>query len=104
MSNSSHLSPDQIREGLKEVIDPEGGINIVDLGLVYNIDSGLDQITIDMTMTLPACPMGPYIQDDEEQTLQELAGETTAIKVKVVWDPPGSPEQMSDWAREQLGG
>lgn len=103
MSNSSHLSPDQIREALKEVIDPEVGINIVDLGLVYNIDSGPDQITIDMTMTSPACPMGPYIQDDVEQTLQELAGETTAIKVNVVWDPPWSPEQMSDWAREQLG-
>ncbi len=103
MSNSSHLSLDQIREALKEVIDPEVGINIVDLGLVYNIDSGPDQITIDMTMTSPACPMGPYIQDDVEQTLQELAGETTAIKVNVVWDPPWSPEQMSDWAREQLG-
>lgn len=103
MSDSSHLSLDQIREALKEVIDPEVGINIVDLGLVYNIDSGPDQITIDMTMTSPACPMGPYIQDDVEQTLQELAGETTAIKVNVVWDPPWSPEQMSDWAREQLG-
>lgn len=103
MSNSSHLSLDQIREALKEVIDPEVGINIVDLGLVYNIDSGPDQITIDMTMTSPACPMGPYIQDDVEQTLQELAGETTAIKVNVVWDQPWSPEQMSDWAREQLG-
>lgn len=103
MANTAHLSSDQIREALREVIDPEVGINIVDLGLVYYIDPTPDQITIDMTMTSPACPMGPYIQDDVEQTLKDLAGESTAIQVNVVWDPPWSPDKMSDWAKSYLG-
>lgn len=103
MPAAPHLSVDQIREVLREVIDPEVGINIVDLGLIYKIDSTPEQITIEMTMTSPACPMGPYIQDDVEHTLQELAGDSTRIKVDVVWDPPWSPEQMSDWAKAHLG-
>jgi metal-sulfur cluster biosynthetic enzyme len=96
--------PDLLREFLREVIDPEIGINIVDLGLVYGIQlSGDGVATIRMTLTTPGCPLGGYLDDAIRDTLWGAPG-VTDVDVEIVWDPPWDPdEMMSDWAKGQLG-
>lgn len=101
--SNTHPSEDQIREALREVIDPEVGINIVDLGLVYGIKAWDGHIHVAVTMTTPACPLGEYITDSMQGALQRLAPETKDIQVNLVWDPPWRPSMMSDDAKAQLG-
>ncbi len=102
------LSEDQVREQLKKVIDPELFVNIVDLGLVYVVDvgePGTDQkqnIQIEMTLTSPMCPAGPQLVAECKQFASELE-EVGEVDVKVVMDPPWTPERMTDDARDQLG-
>ncbi len=97
-------SPEMLRDLLREVIDPEIGINIVDLGLVYGIglpDGGT--VVIEMTLTTPGCPLGGYIEDAIREALWGAPG-VSDVEVRIVWDPPWDPdEMMSDWAKEQLG-
>ena len=93
---------EQVRTCLESVIDPELGLNIVDLGLVYPIDVGEDGIRVEMTLTTPGCPMAKMILANVEQILRERFPDTK-IDIKLVWDPPWSPEQMSDSAKESLG-
>ncbi len=102
------LSEDLIREMLKEVKDPELFVNIVDLGLIYNVtispepaDAGR-QVAIDMTMTSPACPAGPQLIADTKRvvgTHRDVGG----VEVRIVMDPPWTPDRMTDAARDQLG-
>ena len=97
-------SPMMLRELLREVIDPEIGINIVDLGLVYDVGlSGDGVAAIRMTLTTPGCPLGGYI-DDEIHRILWGAPSISDIEVRIVWDPPWDPdEMMSDSAKDQLG-
>ncbi len=97
-------SPEALREVLREVIDPEIGINIVDLGLVYDAGlSGDGVATIRMTLTTPGCPLGGYIEDEIRNILWGVPG-VEDVDVRIVWDPPWDPdEMMSDWAKDQLG-
>jgi metal-sulfur cluster biosynthetic enzyme len=97
-------SPEMLRELLREVIDPEIGVNIVDLGLVYDVRlSGDDVAMVRMTLTTPGCPLGGYIDDEIRNTLWDAPG-VADVDVRIVWDPPWDPdEMMSDWAKEQLG-
>ena len=83
--------------------DPEIGINIVDLGLIYDIDrSGDGAVAIRMTLTTPGCPLGGYLTDSVAGTLRDVPG-VTGIDVRIVWDPPWDPDaMMSDWAKDQL--
>jgi metal-sulfur cluster biosynthetic enzyme len=101
------VSEDLIREELKKVIDPELFVNIVDLGLVYEVtilDAEEDKknIKIDMTLTSPMCPAGPQLIAQSRQVVAaiESVGE---VEVKIVLDPPWSPDRMTDDARDQLG-
>ena len=94
---------DAVRSALRQVIDPEVGINIVDLGLVYRIDVSPEQVTIDMTMTSPACPMGDMIMGDVDAALDAALPPEIKIVVRMVWDPPWSPEMMQPEAREHFG-
>ena len=101
------LSEDAVREELKKVIDPELFVNIVDLGLIYVVDleSTEDEkfdIKIDMTMTSPMCPAGPQLIANSKQVLTAL-DEVNDVEIKVVMDPPWSPDKMTDDARDQLG-
>jgi metal-sulfur cluster biosynthetic enzyme/nitrite reductase/ring-hydroxylating ferredoxin subunit len=101
------LSEDLVREELKKVIDPELFINIVDLGLIYNVDlvpaaEGKTDCKIDMTMTSPMCPAGPQMIQNSKQVLGQLAGMGN-IEVKIVLDPPWTPDKMTQEARDQLG-
>jgi metal-sulfur cluster biosynthetic enzyme len=94
---------DDIRDALKAVIDPELGINIVDLGLVYQALRNGDDIHIELTMTTPACPLGDMMTEEIKLVLQQRFPDVHSVRVELVWDPPWSPELMSEESRQQLG-
>lgn len=96
-------SEDAVREALRQVIDPEVNLNIVDLGLVYGVDVSADEIRIIMTMTTPACPVGPMITGQAETVAGALAPEGVAVVVDLVWEPPWRPDMMSEMAKVALG-
>ena len=91
---------DDVTEAMKDVVDPELGINVVDLGLVYGIQ--IDQnnhAVIDMTLTSAACPLTDVIED---QSAQALEGLVDGFRVNWVWMPPWGPEKITDDGKEQL--
>ncbi len=88
---------------LRTVIDPELGINIIDLGLVYQASQEGTLARVQMTMTTPACPMGPYLEEQVKESLLSVPLGISEVEVEVVFDPPWSPEKMTPEAREQLG-
>ena len=96
--------PDQetIIDALKTVKDPELGVNIVDLGLVYTIQSREDEVDVEMTLTSPACPAGPEILRNAVGAIEGLDGVSKA-NVKLVMSPPWTQDRMSDDARDELG-
>jgi len=91
-----------VREALRQVMDPEIGINIVDLGLIYGLAVSAGRIAVTMTLTTPTCPMGDLLLDEVEAALGRLAP-GVEIDLEVVWEPPWSAEKMSDAARQQFG-
>jgi len=101
--NSEIPSEEAVREALRQVIDPEVGVNIVDLGLIYEISTGAGRIHVRMTMTTPACPLGPYLTDSVTDALHQCAPNAEDINVELVWDPPWEPAMMSEDAKKQLG-
>ncbi len=96
------VTEEKIFENLKTVIDPEIGINIVDLGLIYNLDFDDKKIDVTMTLTTPGCPMHSSITSWVKEALLSL-DENIEVNVNLVWQPPWSPEDMSDEAKRQLG-
>ncbi len=88
---------------LHNVIDPEVGMNIVDLGLIYGVEISGNKLRVDLTMTTPACPMGDMIMDDARRALTGLAPAGAEIDINLVWDPPWSPDKMSENARDHFG-
>ena len=109
----SHREPTSIRSttmidqetlvsALKTVKDPELNVNVVDLGLVYSIQTQDDQVDVEMTLTSPACPAGPEILRNAVAALEKVEGVTKA-NVKLVMSPPWSPDRMTDAARDELG-
>lgn len=104
MTETAQLSPerfDEISEALKDVVDPELGINIVDLGLIYDLswDVENDALVIHMTLTSAGCPLTDVI---EEQTSQSLEGVVDQYRVNWVWLPPWGPERITDEGREMM--
>jgi metal-sulfur cluster biosynthetic enzyme len=89
-------------EALREVVDPELLINIVDLGLVYGIQQQDEKVTVEMTLTSPACPAGPQLVQQAKLALEKLDGVSDA-EIKLVLSPPWTPDRMTDEARDQLG-
>jgi metal-sulfur cluster biosynthetic enzyme len=100
------ITEDSIRESLKEVVDPELFVNIIDLGLVYQVTTeevdGKSNIAIEMTLTSPACPAGPQLVQQSKDVLGRLEG-VGAVDVKLVMSPPWTPDRMTEEARDQLG-
>lgn len=86
---------------LREVLDPEFPISVVDLGLVYDIRRDAGRVEVDVTFTATACPCMDFIKDDVRERLQRERG-VDEVVVQVVWDPPWTRERMSEAAREQL--
>jgi len=97
------MHEEQIRETLMQVLDPEVGINIVDLGLVYEIYINPEEIHIQITMTSPACPLHGVITRDMDKILRQTFPDLGAMTIELVWEPPWSPEMMSIAAKKQLG-
>ena len=95
-------TPDQVKEVLRGVFDPELHMNIVDLGLVYGVEVNGDKVLVRMTLTSPGCPYGPYLIHQVRDTAQTLKGITSA-DVEVVWDPPWGPHMMTEEVRLELG-
>jgi metal-sulfur cluster biosynthetic enzyme len=94
---------DDILAALKTVIDPELGINIIDLGLVYHAARTANGINIALTMTTPACPLGEMMTEEIKLVLGDRFPDLPDVRVEIVWDPPWSPELMSEESRRQLG-
>ncbi|MBT0962106.1 metal-sulfur cluster assembly factor [Denitromonas iodatirespirans] len=99
---STSLDEATVRDALRQVIDPEVGMNIVDLGLIYAVAIDDARIAIDMTMTSPACPMGQMIMDEVEAALRRLDPARTPA-IALVWSPEWSPAMMSDAAKAHFG-
>lgn len=93
---------EKIRKALENVIDPELGINIVDLGLIYKISENKGEAIIEMTLTSPGCPLAGVI----DRMIREEVGKVDGVEkidLSVVWDPPWNPSLMSDEAKAELG-
>jgi metal-sulfur cluster biosynthetic enzyme len=97
------MTEQEVREALRSVEDPEAGMNIVDLGLVYAIVAQPGRVLVEMTMTSPACPVGPYLVDEAAAAIRMLAAEGTEVRVDLVWEPPWTPERMSAQAQSRFG-
>ncbi|MBU0678293.1 MAG: metal-sulfur cluster assembly factor [Verrucomicrobia bacterium] len=93
---------DAVRELLKTVLDPELHMNIVDLGLLYDVRVKDGAADIDMTLTTPGCPYGPQLLYQVDQTAQTQPG-IKAVNLNVIWNPPWGPDRMSEEAKLELG-
>ena len=98
-----HPDAQQIRDILRQVIDPEVGMNIVALGLVYRIEAAAERVAIEMTMTSPACPMGEMIVEDVHAALAKVLPETLKAEVRLVWEPPWNPAMMDEASKQHFG-
>ena len=101
------VAEDNVREALKQVIDPELFVNVVDLGLIYEIKideqpDGKSKVGVHMTMTSPACPAGPQLLGQSKDFVSRLDG-VGEVDVRLVMDPPWTPDRMTEDARDQLG-
>lgn len=92
-----------VRDALRSVIDPEIGMNIVDVGLIYRIAVEGNVVAIDLTMTSPACPMGDMILEDVAAVLARCLPPGYTPDLQLVWEPPWSPALMSETARKHFG-
>src|SRR5579864_9397233 len=92
-----------IREALRQVVDPEVGVNIVDLGLVYRIEVAGARARITMTMTSPACPLAEYLKALVTSAIRRHVPGVVEFDIDLVSEPPWNPDMMSDDARRQLG-
>lgn len=96
------VEKEKVRESLKGVIDPELDINIVDLGLVYEIEVDDDSVYILMTLTTPGCPLHGVFDEMVRQEVGALEG-INEVEVELTFEPRWSPEKMSEKARDELG-
>jgi metal-sulfur cluster biosynthetic enzyme len=93
---------DRVVEGLKEVHDPELGINIVDLGLVYDVSIEGDAVHVTYTLTTMGCPIGPLIEEQIRKMIEPIEG-VDRVEAEMVLSPPWTPEKMSEEAKAALG-
>jgi metal-sulfur cluster biosynthetic enzyme len=94
---------DAVWDALRSVDDPEVGMNVVDLGLVYGVEVRGDDVSVRLTMTSPACPLGDVIVDNATAAIRAAAPGAGKIDVALVWEPPWTPERMSEAARQRFG-
>jgi metal-sulfur cluster biosynthetic enzyme len=101
--SSITLSPGNLLDSLTQVIDPEVGINIVDLGLVYAVHLTGTEATIEMTLTTPGCPLHASIEAAVKRALSNNHPELTSVTVQIVWDPRWNVDFITEEGRRQLG-
>ena len=97
------ISHDDVYEALRTVYDPEIPVNVVDLGLIYDVQVNDDNnVYVQLTLTFPGCGMGPHIAQQAEWAIQDVEG-VEDVQIELVFDPPWSPDLISTEARAQLG-
>ena len=96
------VTKEQIYEALQDCYDPEIPVNIVDLGLVYDVEVEDDTVAVKMTLTTPGCGMGGMIASNAQSLIMEIPGVKEA-NVDLVWEPPWDPSRISEEARQKLG-
>jgi metal-sulfur cluster biosynthetic enzyme len=96
------VTEDEVRESLKEVIDPELDVNIVDLGLIYEIEVEDDEVDVLMTLTTPGCPLSGVFDEMVRQEVGAVEG-VNKVDVELTFEPSWSPEKMSDKAKNEVG-
>ena len=96
------ITEEIVLEQIKQVIDPDVGQNIVDMGLIYGVDINDDIVDITMTLTSPGCPAAPQLLNGSQTVVQQLDG-VEEVNINVVWTPPWDPEMMSEEAKDELG-
>lgn len=101
--DSTLATPDKVQAALQEVVDPELGVNIVDLGLVYGVDVTDGCVRVTMTLTTPGCPLHASMSEAAERAIRVLVPGVRQIAVDLVWDPPWSPERITHQGRKELG-
>lgn len=94
ISKGDTTTPDEMREAMKEIFDPEIPINIVDLGLIYKLDDSAGKVSVEMTLTSPHCPVGDQLKARVGEVLMKQKG-VSAVDVKLVFDPPWSKEKLT---------
>jgi metal-sulfur cluster biosynthetic enzyme len=96
------VSEEEVYEALEEVIDPELGLDFVSLGLVYDVEIEDSDVYITFTLTTPACPIGPQVTEQMREFVSDLDG-VAGVHPKMIFDPPWSPEMMTEDAKFALG-
>jgi metal-sulfur cluster biosynthetic enzyme len=104
IQTSPGAQPDEdlVRKALRKVKDPEAGLNIIDLGLVYDVTVADAKVEVKMTLTSPACPVGPQIMQEADAAVRGVAGVKDA-RIELVWDPYWTPERIDPKVRAYLG-
>ena len=102
---ATDINPDDaaVWEALRTVMDPEVGESVVDLGLVYRVECAPARVDVDLTMTSPACPLAGSIAEDAERAIRGACPEAREVHVEIVYDPPWTPERMSEAVRKRFG-
>jgi len=96
------VTKETVMDALREVYDPEIPVNVVDLGLIYGVDIKEDNVHVQMTMTARGCPMHQFLSSSAEERILSLSGVKDA-HVEIVWDPPWTPERITQEGRKALG-
>ena len=99
---AEQISTADIYECLKTVFDPEIPVNVVDLGLIYDVQVKEGDVYVQMTLTFPGCGMGPFIAQQAEWAIQDVEG-VEDVEIEMVFDPPWTPDLISEEAKAQLG-
>lgn len=103
MTDATKVTEEEVYEALEEVIDPELGLDFVSLGLVYDVEiENAAEVYVTFTLTTPACPIGPQVSEQMKEFVGDIDG-VTAVYPKMIFDPPWSPEMMSEDAKFALG-
>ena len=103
MSESARPDDSEVWDALRTVLDPEVGENIVDLGLVYRVETRPGAVDVDITMTTPACPASGAIAAEAEAAIRRACPAGSEVRVEVVFDPPWTPERMSEEVKQRFG-
>lgn len=102
MSETKEVTVDEVQEALRDVYDPEIPVNVLDLGLIYDIQITEGQVYVQMTLTAPGCGMGPYIAQNAEWRIAEVDG-VSDVEVDMVFDPPWNPDMITEDGKKLLG-
>jgi len=102
MTVRAELTEEVVRQALRQVKDPELDMNIIDLGLVYDVEVAGGDVRVNMTLTSPGCPAGPMITNDAYRVLRGLQG-VTDVDIEIVWEPYWTPERMDPKVRALMG-